>query len=316
MPEWLKRKLREGGARNEYAVMNAANIDKGDTKKAVSRKMSRFAKKVHNRKKRHNPGPKAGAAAASLAYLLLALLFVSSPAAAQDGRRTANLAVGYDVESSTLTYPALVGARGDAWAAPLKVNIPIDTTGSSITVDAVTGATLPFADLVVGDLLIVRKDNSVTDMVWIIAKASGDQVTVNTAVDWSAGYIFEWLDLVAGTGVDAGWISVSGFTNVQLTMQYEAGDLTGLDVVWECKEASPFSLPVQVYPGPTSDCGYGTLNTNVCTYATVPSRQTIEVTDNLYAFCRVGLAWRTADPGVREDVRLIVTVGNPNIGNP
>ncbi len=290
--------------------MNAADVGKGDTRKQVKGKMSRFMRRVHRRKRRGRQGPNAGQVAEKMAYaLLIALLFVA-PSWAQSGKTTANLVVGYDVASTTLTYPAMVGARGDPWGDPLKVAIPIDTTGSSTTVDAVTAASLPFTDLAVGDMLIVRRDNSVTDQVWITAKASGDQVTVNTAVDWSAGYTFEWMDLVEGTGAGDGWISVSGFRYAQLDVLYEAGDLTGLDVVWECKTASPFSAPVQVYPGPSDDCGFGTLNTNVCTYATVGDRQAVELVSSLFSFCRVGLAYRTADGGTREDVRVIVTIGN------
>jgi hypothetical protein len=307
MPDWLKEKLRAGGADNPYAVMNAADIGKGDTKAQVKGKMSRFMKRVHRRKReRKSKGPTAGQVAEKMAILLAALLLVS-PTWAQDGKRTANLVVGFDVASTTMNYPAMVGARGDPWGDSFKVLIPIDTTGSSTTVDAVTAATAPFADLAVGDLLIVRRDNSVTDMVWITAKATDDQVTVSSAVDWSAGYVFEWRDLVSGTGTDSGWISISGFKSVQMTVQYEDGDLTGLDVVWECKEASYFSEPVQVYPGPSDTCGYGTLNTNVCTYSTTGDRQSVGLPVNLFSYCRVGLAYRTADGGTREDVRIIVT---------
>lgn len=237
------------------------------------------------------------------AFVLMALL--ATTAGAQD--RTAHFAIGYDVASSTMTYCALTGQRGDAWQDPVPVNIPIDTTGSSTTVDAVTPASAPFANLVVGDVIYVRRDNAVTDMVWITAKASDDQVTVNTAVDWSSGYTFSWMNLTCGTSVNDGWVTVSDRDTVSMTVQYEAGDLTGLDVVWECKDNSRVSAPVQVYPGPASDCGFGTLNTNVCTYATLGDRQTVVITYNTFSFCRLGLAWRTADGGTREEVHGILS---------
>jgi hypothetical protein len=299
MPEWLKTKLREGGADNPYAVMNAAGIDKGDSKKKVSAKMSRF------QRRRRRRGATGGQAAATLALLLALLL----PATARAQDKTAHLAIGFDVASTTINYTQMNGERGDPWSAPEYVAIPIDTVGSSTTVSAVTASSNPFADLAVGDVLYVRKDNSVTDSVWITAKATDDQVTVDTAVDWSAGYNFEWLDLTTGTDSAAGWISVSGFKRVQMTVLYTAGDLGGLDVVWECREASPFAVAVQVYPGPSDDCGYGTLNTNVCTYSTVGDSKSVELTENLYSHCRVGLAYRTSDAGVREAVHVIVTVG-------
>lgn len=235
---------------------------------------------------------------------VLALLAVTASAQG----RTAHFAIGYDVESTTMTYCKMVGQRQDSWGDPMNVNIPIETAGSSTTVTAVTASTFPFANLAVGDAIFVRRDNSVTEMVWIIAKASGDSVTVSGAgVDWSAGYTFQWLDLVCGTGVDDGWVHVSSFSTVAMTVQYDDGDLGGLDVAWTCKDNSLVSQPVQVYPGPASDCGFGTLNTDVCTYAATEDRQTVVVTFNTFTSCRLGLAYRTSDGGTREEVHGILS---------
>ncbi len=241
--------------------------------------------------------------------LLLSLAFVlalSLPAHAQS--RAAHFTIGYDVavEQPTFTYCIMGGVRGDPWGEPNKVNIAIDTVGSSTSVAAVTPATNPFANVAVGDAIYVRRDNSVTQMVWVTVRTDADNITVSSSVDWSDGFVFEYLDLVCGTGSADGWISVAKYSTLSLTVLYEIGDVTGLDVVWECKDATLVSEPVQVYPGPGSDCGFGTLNTSVCTYANTGDRQAIVITDNTFSFCRMGLAWRTADGGTREAVHATI----------
>jgi hypothetical protein len=242
--------------------------------------------------------------------LALAALLAFAPLSAAQGARVAHFAIGYDVavEQPTFTYCKMLGVSLNPWNDPMPVGIPIKTTGSSQTVDAVTATSAPFAKLAVGDAIFVVLDSATTDMVWITAKASDDQITVNSAVDWdrAAGYTFSYLDLTCGTGADDGWVSIERFETVSMTVEYEAGDLTGLDVVWEMKDGSLVADAVQVYPGPSSDCGFGTLNTSVCTYANTGDRQTVVVTSNTFAYARLGLAWRGADAGTREDVHGIV----------
>ena len=228
--------------------------------------------------------------------------------------QTAYFSIGYDVESTTLTYCAMLGSRGDPWGEPLKVSVPIDTVGSSTSVSAVTAATNPFANVAVGDALFVRlgaAGGNVTDMVWVTVRTDADNITVSSAVDWSAGFVFEYLDLTCGTSSTDGWINVTKFKTVQLTIQYEIGDLGGLDVTWECKEGSLVSEAIQAYPGAASDCGFGTLNTDVCTFTVAgdiqSSRLTQKIPDNGFSFCRLGMAERTSDGGTREAVHGIVT---------
>lgn len=238
----------------------------------------------------------------TLRFLAL-LLALALPAAGQGN--IAHFAIGYDVNSDTRTYTVMNGVQNDPWREAFRVPIPIDTVGSSQSVSAVVALTNPFANVAIGDAIFVRRDN-VTDMVWVETRADADNITVSSAVDWSAGFPFEFLDLVAGTTDDDGWITVDKWTTLSMTVLYEAGDLTGLDVVWECKEGTLVSEAVQVYPGPGSDCGFGTLNTDVCTYVNTGDRQTIVLTDNTFSFCRMGLDWRTADGGAREAVHATI----------
>ncbi len=247
-----------------------------------------------------------------LVLALAALLAFPALAAAQRAQ-TAHATIGYDVATTTLTFCTMNGARGTPWGEPMQVAIPVKTTGSSQSVTAVTGATNPFARLVVGDTIFVRLGDDVTDMVWIETKTDGDNITVDTAVNWdrAAGYVFEWLDLVCGTTEDDGWIPVGLGGTVAFTVQYEAGDLGGLDVKWEAKEASPISKPVRVYPGTSSLCGDGTLNGTVCTFA-AGDRLSINWAENHFSFYRIGLAYRASDGGTREEVHAVFThAGKP-----
>jgi len=251
--------------------------------------------------------------------LLLALAFMLAsavPGLAQTN--TAYFAINYDValEQPTFTYCTMNGARGDPFQDPIPVAIPIDTVGSNTTVEAVTPGTNPFANVGIGDRIFVRLGSGTdqTEQRTVITNADDDTITVDTAVDWSAGYEFSYLDLVCGTAATDGWINVTSVDTIQMTVEYAAGDLTGLDVVYECKEGGGVNaVPVQVYPGPSSECGFGTLNTNVCTFVLgdVFSRK---IPENIFSFCRVGLAWRTADGGTADEVTATFTGRNMHIG--
>lgn len=311
MPKWLEKKLREGGADNPFAVMNAAGIDKGDSRKTVSRKMGQFANKVHRRKRRAKKrGATAGQAAKALVASLALLLLAPLALAQQPGvHHSGNFAYNYDVASSSLTYCKLTGQRTDPFGSPFSVAIPIETSGSSTTVSAVTASSEPFAQLAVGDVILVTRDNNSRDIRVITAKASDDQVTVDTAVDWSDGFPFSWLDLTCGTAATDGWIRVSDGGTVQLTVQYDAGDLDTLDVAWFCKEGALGSSAIRVYPGPSSDCGDGTLSGTVCTFATPGQGLSVKIPNNAFAQCRIGLKYGSTDGGTREQVTATVSVG-------
>lgn len=239
------------------------------------------------------------------AAALLALALASPVQAAENP--TAHFTIGYDVAATTFVYCRMTGDGDDARANPRRVIIPIKTTGSSTTVSAVTAATNPFADLDVGDTIIVDKSTG-QDTVWITAKASDDSVTVSSAVNWSAGFMFHWLKLDCGTDETAGWIHVTPGHSIAMTVQYDAGDLTALEVVWEGKEGSPVSRPVQIYPGPNSDCGFGTLSTNVCSFTVVGDRLTVKVDGSLFSWVRLGLRYNTTDGATREEVHGVLTV--------
>lgn len=255
---------------------------------------------------------------------LAAALLLAVPGHAAD--KTANFTFGYDVASLTTTYCAVTGKNGDPYdttgfqfSAP-DFDIQIDGAGG--VTDA--GANGSFAAVEVGDTFLLRArdadtgDNATPPDVetWIVAKASDNALTVaDTSAD--ANYrAYSYKTLACGTTADDGWISVDDFDKMafQFSVYYEAGDLGGLDVVWQCRENALGAFAVQVYPGPASDCGFGTLNTDVCTFTTPGTdafTRQINVTN--FSECRIGLAFRTSDAGVREDVHttIVGTVALP-----
>lgn len=248
----------------------------------------------------------------------LGLLALCAPLSAQSV--TGNFAHQYDVDSASLTYCVLTGQNDDPFATARVGTAPIKTVGTSTTVTEFTVGTLPFANLSVGDTLIVTKDASaipVPQTVTIIAKASGASITVSGAgltLTGAAGHQFTWFKQTCGTSITSGWATISSYALVSMTVQYDQGDLDALHVRWECRPAGIGAQPVIVYPGETSDCGLGgTLATDRCAFATagVTSRLTVLVEGNPFAQCRVGLAFAatdTSDAGAAiEQVTVAVT---------
>jgi len=233
----------------------------------------------------------------------LGLLALGATSGAQSV--TGNFAHLYDVDSSSLTYCVMTGQNGDPFGAPRPGSGLIETASGagSTTVTEFTTDALPFADLAVGDTLIIPKDNSAiptTQTVVIVAKASGASITVSSAVDLdgAAGHAFTWMKQTCGTAITNGWVTVSGMSTVAMTVQFDQGDIDGLRVRWECKASGIGAQPVIVYPGETSDCGLGgTLSTDRCNFtpAGVTSRLTVLVENNPFAQCRVGLAYASTD---------------------
>jgi len=222
--------------------------------------------------------------------------------------KSGNFAYKYDVTGSTTTYCVTTGVNGDVFGSFIRGPGTVETSGSSVTVTGVNAADDVFTDVDVGDMFQVRFPNGTFENRVVVTNADADTITVDTAIDLSAGYVWYYKSLACGTGVLNGWVDVSDARTVSLTMQYDAGDMDDLDVVWECKEGAVGSEPVQVYPGPASDCGFGTLATNVCQFATVGDRLTVVIADNTFAECRIGVAV-TTDGATIDEVTMTVSIG-------
>lgn len=251
-----------------------------------------------------------------LGALGVLLLFVAPLLFSAEVQKTAVFAYNFDVDSATPTYVRLRGLNGDPYGPPAVGPGTIKTVGSSTTVTENVASSNPFVDIGVGDVITVSRSTTAVDIVVVTAKASDASITVDPAVDWSAGYSWRWWDTQSGTTDNDGWIGVTGGSSVGMTVQYEQGDLDALKVRFECKGDYIGAKPVVLYPGESSDCGPGgTLNAGFCEFATpgVTARFSITDTAPVYSSCRIALAFKTtdtSDAGANlERVVAAVTVG-------
>jgi hypothetical protein len=240
-----------------------------------------------------------------LFVLLFGLALAPGLVQAQEVRK-ATLFYQFDVDSGTVNYPLHTGLDNTPFSSDRTVTAAgakISTAGSNTTVTATTALTVPFALLGVGDAIGVKIGGDATPTYRIItAKASGDSVTVNAAIDLSAdatGYFFTWRKYVGGTAATSGWFDVANLTDVSITVQYDQGDLDALGVRWECRVQSLDTQPIYVHPGAstaTGICGPGTASSTFCTFATAGAGQSLTVRDiGKYDECRIGLKFVTND---------------------
>lgn len=220
------------------------------------------------------PEPK-GDQASALSWLkkagLVACVLLGFAASGDaDHVRKRHVLYRYDLDATAVTYFKLSGEGNNT--GTIAGTKPITTSGSSTTVAAVTADDLPFRDLGVGDVLFVQRSADLTtDIRWITAKASGDSVTVNAAVNWeqTGGFAFRWLDFSSGTADTDGWLDYSSCGTGMLTWQLDQMNATSVDVRVEAKVDSLDTKPVVIYPGESSDCGAGgTLASGYCQFGT------------------------------------------------
>lgn len=251
-----------------------------------------------------------------LGALGVLLLFVAPLLFSAEVQRSANFAYNFDVDSATSTYVRLAGLNGDPFGGSAPGPSTVKTTGSSTTVvENVVGA-LPFTNIEVGDVLAVSRSTTITDLVVVIAKASGASITVDPAINWTGGFAWRYWDTQSGTTSTSGWISVTSASTVGLTVQYEQGDLDALKVRMECRGDWLGAEPVVVYPGESSDCTPGgTLVGGFCEFTTpgVTARFTVVDAAPVFSACRIVLAFKTtdtSDAGANlERVTAAVTLG-------
>jgi len=228
--------------------------------------------------------------------LLLAALALATPLWAQSSQELrANFAHLYDLDSTSLTYCVMTG-NGSPFGPPNAGTLNVETSGSSATVTAVSGT--PFTDLAVGDTITGYLSTGVSNTVVIVAKATGAEVTVSSAVNWdeTGGVPFTWWDQTCGTAATNGWIPVLPAKYVGFSVYYVQGDLDALSVTIECRRSGIGAQPEIVYPGPDSNCGNdGTLGTNECEFATDPAELGVVDIAPTYRECRVGLRVKTTD---------------------
>lgn len=233
----------------------------------------------------------------ALTVLLLAMT-VGPPLGWADTQRTANFMIRFDVDSVTETFCRVTGQNGDPYGGTIPATPQIKTTGSSTSVTENVSGTNPFADLAVGDLLLVTRATGTggTDLRVITVRTDAANVTVDVAVDWSGGFTFRYLKTRCGTTDADGWVDASGAKWISMTVQYEQGDLDNLSVRWYGRAAGIGSLPVEIHPGTAGSCGSGTLAARFCDFATPgQASRTTYVTEAPWNVVRMGFKRKTTD---------------------
>lgn len=151
-----------------------------------------------------------------------------------------------DLTDTSYSYCKLIGVASDPFGEPYPGRGTIKTSGSSTTVvENVTGAN-PFTDIAVGDVLQIRipATNTVYKR-YVTARASAASITVDTAIDLSAGYAWSYMKQVCGATAADGWIPVSFFTTIGFEVNYVTKNATSLDHSFECRVGGDAPLIVE-----------------------------------------------------------------------
>jgi len=240
-------------------------------------------------------------------FSMLGLIVVALtlPLAFAEQQQVGSTMIRYDVDSTTLTYCRANGVNGDVFGSPISGPARVKTTGSSTTVEshvALSGALTP---VIARDIVFVRPPATVGEIfaagyaAVVTVKTDANTVTVDPAVDWSAtgGYAYTYLKTTCGTTVNDGWVNVAGATKASITIQYDQGDLDALAWRFECKQNTPGSVPITVYPSEGDDCGSaGTLVAGFCEFATPgPTANLTWQEFGAWGSCRIGFKDKTTD---------------------
>jgi hypothetical protein len=230
------------------------------------------------------------------ALLAAATAAVAFGGAAASGQALLRLPLMSDLDVDTVgtyTYCVTTGVGDDAAAPARNVKIPITTAGLSTTVSAVTGGTVPFANLSVGDDLEIPGTGGAVSLRYVEAKASGDSITVGaSAIDLSAvPDSFSWRKRACGSAAGSGWFSVAQFQNFSVSIQVDQGDATSVDVALECEVLGASSAPNPVWEANYLLANYGRASRTM---------KTIDNSVDFFDRCRVGfkLASDASDVGV------------------
>ena len=223
----------------------------------------------------------------------IALLILLLPATAEAQARHAF--VRFDIDSATATYGELRGQGGRPDGGPIPVGITIKTTGSATAVTAAVASSAPFANLAAGDVISVTLANGTIDNRFIAAKADSNNITIDTAADWSNsgnGFVFRYWDATTCTDATCGWMDVTSLPKPTIFAQYERGDLaTGAEVVFECRGSGINAQGIQVWPSTAGTFGSFT-TANV---GTVSARQALALDVAKFQQCRIGVRASGAD---------------------
>ncbi len=219
------------------------------------------------------------------ALLALAALLTLAPAAGAEQAK-AYFQTNYDLDATSYTYCVTTGKNGDPFGAPREGNSAV-TAAASTTVAATTANTFPFLFVSVGDVLFFKDTVGAVTVRYVTARASGDSITVDASTTVTAAN-FTFLKVSCGTAVTDGWINVAGWKTKKISTYIEQMNVTGgIDVRWECRDATIDSQIVQVYPASGA---------NNYTTAGITSGTSV-VIEEPWDACRIGYKIGSADDG-------------------
>jgi len=226
---------------------------------------------------------------------LLPLLFLllAGPVVAQS-LRSAPLFYKYDVSSGSAIYGTFLGQNGDPFGGSKSVptQARIKTAGSSTTVTEETASTNPFTSVAAGDILIFPVAG-VQTTVLVTARASAASITVDTAVDISAGTTFRYYSASRGTGATTGWLRVADDGEKTWSWTIATINATNITVSIQCIDDYTGAPAVTVYPPVTS-------LTDTCYTGIFTAAKTCKfVATEPYAACRFGMLV-TGDAGAQS----------------
>src|SRR5688572_16546503 len=128
----------------------------------------------------------------------------------------------YDLDATTYKYGCYLEPVEGGGASGYGVQ----TSGSSVTVNAVAGT--PLDPVTVGDRIWFFKSGGTILKRKIATKPSGAQITVDSAVDLSGGiskWVFEPFRI--GVEVTDGWINVNGYSKRTILLSTDTIDAAG-----------------------------------------------------------------------------------------
>lgn len=147
----------------------------------------------------------------------------------------------YDMASTSYTY----GKIGEQ----VQGRAGIKTSGSSTTVTASVANAGPFDPVSVGDILEIYVGETLS-IRKVTAKASGDSITINSAITIGAAGTAAWYfrQFVNGTAATDGWHSCYMYEGKAVKLEYPtvaAGG--GIDVSIQVKHFGLSTEPVEIY---------------------------------------------------------------------
>lgn len=212
----------------------------------------------------------------------------------------------YNLNDTTETFVELDPAPGIAGTALIQA-------AASTTVTAVSGT--PFANVSVGDVLIVTNSDGQIFMKNVNAKASSVSITVNTPAITLTNAAFKWRKLQKGTADTNGSFPTDGYS--ALTVQVTVDQLNlasgGIDIRLQCRamdnvagvEVDDWAPAYPVAVPPAAQVPFNV--TAVGSY--------LLTSIGVYSSCRVGLRLTGADDGVDTALLAeqitIISIGAP-----